>query len=461
MAATDYRNYIRETVLGFDGTTNETADYTQLRFTWTTPTTTRVGLFPPASLNRVAGDPSAPSIASVVRVMLQGTIGPTDEIRVVNSSGQTRFARPASLESSGWMFLGPEDVLAIQAPDATRADILVNDLTDEQLQLWIESEILQQLPNQPQLAQSSMTVTNTEVLPVFSDHLIVFVDPAAVSFDITLPPIAFVELDARITFVRVVGVGIAAEPRVVTDAALDEVNGLAGFVPTQYFLRAPQDSTTYTRIPGGWQRRQGDQAPAETIIAGNPINLSLSLVKSGRFHLLDAGVAVGNVTSMPPLADVPEGAGYLIRNTDTNLHVVDGDAAETINGVASRQHQRGEVMYLESAPAGWYAIGGGNQGVPVSSGAAINPTALELSGNTTPFLMSGALGQALNLPPVANVATGSALVIRNSSAFAHDIVPNGTDLIDGVNVTLVSAAGAKTLIISAGPTLGWMAIISA
>lgn len=124
----DYRNYIRSSPAGFDGATLETAVYTPLRFTYTTTATGAVGRWSPASLGRSG-------VASMARVMLQGVIAPGDFVRVIDSSGGTRFDLPASLESSGWFFLGPADTIAVSAAGATRADILVNDLNDPQLQL--------------------------------------------------------------------------------------------------------------------------------------------------------------------------------------------------------------------------------------------------------------------------------------------------------------------------------------
>jgi hypothetical protein len=135
----DYRNYLRSSPAGFDGATPETAVYTPLRFAYSTTSTGPVGRWSPASLGRTG-------VASMARVMLQGVVDPAvDYVRVIDSSGGTRFDLPASLESSGWFFLGPTDVLAISAPDATRADILINDLNDEQMQGAVSDEVLQSL----------------------------------------------------------------------------------------------------------------------------------------------------------------------------------------------------------------------------------------------------------------------------------------------------------------------------
>ncbi len=101
----DYRNYIRAAA-GFDGATADTAVYTGTRFVFTTPTASAVGRFSPTQLGRR-------NIASMVRVMLQGVVAPGDVVSVLDASGQVRYTRPASLESSGWMFLGPRDTLTI------------------------------------------------------------------------------------------------------------------------------------------------------------------------------------------------------------------------------------------------------------------------------------------------------------------------------------------------------------
>lgn len=669
-ALTSYRVFQR-TAAGFDGATAEaTGIYTQLRNVFSTDTTTTVGSFSPASLNRY-------NVVSLMRIALSGVINPGDEIRVRDALGGVRFTRPASVQSSGWFLVLPDDVIEIEAPDATAADIIVDDLTDPQLLQAAIVEINGGGIIPP--AQTSITVDSATVLPAYNGHLIVFAEAQLPAYDLTLPALADVELDSRITFIRVRGAESPdGEIRVITDAVPTEVNGLSGVTDTAYFLRSDQESTTYLRVPEGWARRQGfqapqritddadpivlpawqegtlyltdqgtvdgnvtqlpqlidcrqgcrlvilanslsagvheltaagldpingkagpylyacgqfpvigdqpvrpvvivehavttwiatavqvptspgvsitaagtipprggmvfvsidlavdgdvtlpaissipvgtqlvitrgagagtpriitpgalvevngvagivetqyflrsigdsityrtggggwtrpmgDQAPAELTAAGNPLNLDA--VKGGFAHILDAGAVAGNVTALPLLADVPEGAGYLIRNTDSNLHVVDPSGAELISGVANRQHQRGEVMYVESSPSGWLALGGGNQGVPVVSAANLAPTAVQLSGNITPVSMTGGAGQSVTLPPVAQVATGSMVVVFNSTAAAaHQITPTGADLIDGVNAAVNDAAGDRTLVISGGPAIGWLTILSA
>jgi hypothetical protein len=331
-ALTDYRNFIRESVAGFDGTTDEAATYSQLKYVWTTPTTTAVGRFTPAALNRVAGT-GQPAIVSVVRVMLEGTLGPTDEVRVVDSSGATRFTRAASLESSGWMFMGPEDVLEIEAPDATKADILVNDLTDSDLQAWILSEVTAS-GNQPvPPAQSSIVVTTTQQLPAFNGHLVVFVLPGALAIDITLPPLGSIALDDKITFVRDRGGGGAlAVARVITETIGTRVNNLTGVADTQFFMRSEQDSVEYTRIPNGWARRQGTQAPQ--LISDDADPIVVPAWQEGTVSLFDRGTVDGNVTQLPALIDCRQGCRLVIlaSSITAGVHALAASGGDTING---------------------------------------------------------------------------------------------------------------------------------
>lgn len=128
----DYRNYIR-TAAGFNGATVDAAVYSGTRFVFTTPTTSAVGRFTPAILGRE-------NVASIARVAMSGVVAPGDYVRVLDASGATRFELEASVAGTPFFFLNPTDVISVSAAGATAANILVNDLSDDQALTWAQVE---------------------------------------------------------------------------------------------------------------------------------------------------------------------------------------------------------------------------------------------------------------------------------------------------------------------------------
>lgn len=418
-ALTDYRNFIRTAIGGFNGVTVETAVYSQLRQVWTTPTTTAVGRFTPASLNRY-------NIVSVVRVMLQGVIAPGDAIRVRDSAGQIRFTRAASLETSGWFFMGPEDVLEIEAAGATAADILVNDLTDEQLQEWILSEITaggQIIP----VGQSSITIVASQVLPDWDGHLIAFVD-APLACTVTLPPLANIPLDAKVTLIRIANVGL---PTLVTDTpATDEVNGRVGAAVTPYNLRSVGDAITYTRVPDGWTRAFGDQVMPQIVSAADP--LPIPPFQGGTLYVESQSVLAGHQILLDPLADYREGCRIMVRCIAASVaNLVVPTAPDLINGSPTLNIPPNATALIENAGGMWVAI----ISDPLNSQIIPAPAPVGPVDGRVVVYISLAVDGDVTLPPLADTPEGSEIIFIRAdgagSGIPRIVADNALDEING------------------------------
>ena len=134
----EYRSYIRYAEF-FDGVTPETAVYTQNKVTWTTTTDTEVGVFSPASLGRV-------NVASMARLAFEGLLtDPHQLILVTTATGTPRYTAPVSRETSGWLYLAPQDHLVLRCSVASKVDILIRDLNGEEIDEYARDEALEAL----------------------------------------------------------------------------------------------------------------------------------------------------------------------------------------------------------------------------------------------------------------------------------------------------------------------------
>src|SRR5690606_24744942 len=101
-----------------------------------------------------------------------------------DSVGTVRFERPASLVSSGFFFLQPQDSIRITASGARKANLLIEDVNEERLAWWIQAEITAQItPPQP---YSERTIIVASQVPAWKGRLLVFLDLGAPG-DIVLP----------------------------------------------------------------------------------------------------------------------------------------------------------------------------------------------------------------------------------------------------------------------------------
>lgn len=435
-ALTDYRNFIRATVGGFDGATLETAAYTQLRQVWTTPTDTRVGRWTPATLNRY-------NVVSVLRVMLQGVIGPGDAIRVRDSAGQIRFTRPASLETSGWFFMGPEDVLEIEAPAATSADILVNDLTDEQLQEWILSEIT--AGNTPVLPDDYSEITIAApgtAVPAWTGRLMVFINFAGAPGDVVLPALADIALGDTVTFLTVPGSLVA---RIVTDTpASDEVNGLVTTAANEYYLRSDSQSVTYTRVTGGWQRRAGFPV-APRFDSGLVSPVQIPAFQEGTFYVVDEMTGAGDVLTLPALADCTAGCRIIVRISGAGVttgvvHALTPSPGESINGNAAGvpflyvagPNSNASVVVAEHAGTFW-SVHANTSDVPINS-TIIAAGAIPAVGGKQFVRITLAADGDVTLPDPALLPLGSQVTVARiaGAGTPRIITHNGVVTVNGV-----------------------------
>lgn len=331
-AQTSPRNFARYTTAGFDGATAETAVYTQLRSEWTTPTDTPVGVWSFSALQRAAGDPLAASIASIARVALEGTIDPlVDLVSVLDSSGAIRVSFTASAEGTPWFFLGPQDSIAIRADDATKADILIQDLTAQNLPWWILTEATQaNIPIDP-FPYSEETLTGGAAVSAWTGRRLEFLSFVGGAGNATLPALADIALGDTITFLRTPG---SLEPTIVVDnPATDTVNGLLGTAANGYPIRSVAQAITYTRVTGGWQRPAGEPVASRITATANPTNIPA--FQEGTLYILDNLTVDGGVINLPSLASCAAGCRIVIQGTSTatGVHVLTPQAGDTINGV--------------------------------------------------------------------------------------------------------------------------------
>lgn len=445
----NYRFYIRAAA-GFNNTTGETATYVQSGLVWTTAITGAVGRWSPAKLGR-------DNVCSLVRVNLEGTVLGSDTVRIYSSNNQIRREVPASLDSSGWLFLTPQDELAIACAGGVQAGILVMDLTPEQVVAWIMAEAAGVVPDLP-LPQLDIDVTATQAIPAYNGPLIVHVDAAA-DADLTLPALADTTAGkAKITVIRTGGAG---QPRIIPEDAGDEVNGRTGVVANQYYLRSIGDGVTYNRVGAGWAMSFGDQAQTTYTSASNPIGIPA--VRSGTLYVIDTAATLDNQADLPPTGNCTQGSRIAVLNTDTQRHLVKPQVGDSLNDTVNGTQYVGpkQVALFELDGTNWIGYGGGNQGLNLSSAGAINLTALQVSGNITTLNTTGAASQDVNLPPVADVAPGSIVVVYNSSGNTHDINPNGTDLINNANATVNVATTKRIIIVAINAAVGWATILGA
>lgn len=427
----DYRNYIRYSAEdGFDGTTEETATYAQVKNVWTTTLTSEVGLFSPTDLGRI----NTPSIA---RIMLEGTIdSDADHIDVLDSTGAVRFTAPASIVSSGFFFLYPQDSIAIFSSGATKADILIEDLNEERLGTWILTESTANItPPQP---YSERTLTEAATLAPWQGRLVVFLEFAA-DGDVALP--VGVALGDTVTFIRSSDNGV---PRIVTGASPGQVNGvatagLANLGVNAYSLRSKYESVTYMRVTGGWQHDAGVGTPKLVVTTTNPA--TLPQLREGFAYIFSESTAAGAVLQLPavapasPLAGTALGSGYVVFNRDTHDHVLLPAVGETINGGASFSIPAKAVVRIEatgSANSHWLASS--RLITQNSASIAALPATVPITGGTQIIRVTAVGAGDLTLPNQGNTPLDTELIITLASGAGpvRIIADNAGDSINGV-----------------------------
>lgn len=130
----DYRVYIRDAA-AFNGATVETAIYAGTGYKFTTATNSAVGIFSPTSIGRF-------NVASLIQVFSDSALVGGDTVTINASTGVVRQAAVFGPAGSGWLFAEPDDTVRITAVGAGRAEIVVNDLNDDQLSQFVSAQII-------------------------------------------------------------------------------------------------------------------------------------------------------------------------------------------------------------------------------------------------------------------------------------------------------------------------------
>ncbi len=209
----DYRVYSRGA--NFDGATAEVATYTQSRFLYTTTANPDdlVGVFGPSDLGRT-------NVVSAVQVVFGAGINTNDWVRVLDSSGNVRTEIDAVAYGAPWLMLEPDDSLALFSASRS-ARIIINDLTDEQLQQWILSSITQSSQVAPDYPTPITTAANTTI-SAWTGGIQFVNTTGALNQTITLPPYTDVEVGDELWMYNA-----SANAHNIAAAAGQTINGAA------------------------------------------------------------------------------------------------------------------------------------------------------------------------------------------------------------------------------------------
>ena len=351
------------------------------------------------------------------------------------------------------VLLGPTDALTFQGP-RNAVDVQTLDFNSDTALATLEGLVA--ATGAPGFPQVETPMTAPGPVSGYGGHRVVKLTFAA-NGTVILPLSVDEPPGGSITFVRAGGVG---NPRILAANDTDTVNTQVGANATAYTLRNVGDAVTYFPIVGGWVRHLG--GPTYGAVSHSAAAFLIPAIASGLAIIGDDGTTLDNTAELPARANCGESAQFLIINRDTLRHRIIAPADAINSATNAIYYVQGRTCALATAvPGGWSILGGGNQGQMFNATGAVSPTAVEVSGGVATVLMRGAAGQDLLLPPVALVANGSLLVVHNTSGGAHDIIPSGTDKINGVNAATTDAAGARTLIYALGPNEGWVTLTSA
>lgn len=342
----NYRNFIRSTTGGFDGTTAESAAYAQTGLVWQTPTATAVGIWSPTALGRS-------NCCSLVRVALEGTLLGSDTVAAVADGGQTRVSRVASLDSSGWIFLNPTDDVRITCAGGTRANILVSDLLEEEVADWVLAEIAAggQTEN-----VSFLVVTGTQAIPAWTGTCFAFINCAAPAI-LTLPAAALQSQVSRLVLVRTGGIF-----PLVQAAGTDTINGVA----SSGFQISGRTAIEVYRAGAGYT----SSAPILTAVtnlanavAGATVDLPQSLAPNTDVQI---DYTAAGFLRLPVLAEAPLEVDQLVQRTPgggTSQAVLIPRAGEIVNGEVDGRVYLGErgVLRIRRNTVGWCVTSDGGR----------------------------------------------------------------------------------------------------
>lgn len=412
----DYRYYNRNTVGGFNGATVETAIWANVGFEFNTALNTAVGLWTPEKLGRANG------CCSLVMVQFQGTINDGDSVSVIaDPSGQTRRSVPASLDMTPWLFLGPRDKLKINAPNATAAGIMVNDLTDEQLQTWILAQQTGSPTSEP-LVQVVDADTNVNGA---ADIIIIAEPPLGSTINISLADAADVNNGRSVTVFRRNGFGG------VTVNAASPINDSNEKIPVD-------GGVNIVKRGGTWDATLAPILP-DQVLSNNVADTTVLVPSVGSgFQCYQIEFTARGRLRMPNVAGVQLGTKIgLIRYSDgsttpVRVQVIPDQVGDRMNGCPNGivylnqgDSAVGAVVLAECVEGGWVLTG--DRQIDAMQ-------VLTVTGNLT--LDSGWVGDkiirytgagngTLTGPLIANQVAGMGFWLVVSGAGTCTFAPNG------------------------------------
>lgn len=445
---TDYRIYIRNTVAGFDFVTPETAIYAQIGFGFQTPTTTAVGVFDNSSIGRKA------NTASLINIFSDTAAVPGDLVAIISSSGTARVTAPFRPQGSGWLLALPDDQVGIASLTGTRAEIFVNDLSDEQLIQYLSNTACCE-PVFPPFEIVTLTLNAPAQLPAFSGEMVVFLD-FALDGDVTLQNLADAPEGSKITFIRTGGLGV---PRIVADALTDEVNGSTDVIFTPYPLRSSQDSIRYYRVQSGWQRDLGTHAGPLINTAVTPTDIPAA--SEGTQYVLSRIIGPGTI-NLPDVTLCRAGYRIVVSNTGTGTLTVAPFGAQDINGVLTTYTIPviGTAMFEVSGSAAaseWIAIEQSENPPVITDAAALVAVPAFRGFGRQIVRVTNATGVNVTLPAVGTLQVGASIQVENIQGTngIATVTPNGAELINGLDRRVIAMARSAIFV---NDGIGWSSV---
>lgn len=388
----NYRHFIR-TAAGCDGATADVGPYTQIGLVWTTANTGAVGLFGPSILGRSDVN-NNPRTVSIARVCLSGTVLGLNTVEVVNAAGQSRIARPASLDSSGWMWLNPDDSIRVTAAGATGLELFILDLDSAAALAWASGEACCGTSSSENCCEtSSITVTESTTLLPWANTLFVFVNgPLDTTTVITLTAFADITLNRRAVVVRVGG-GVV----VVIPTTGESMNGkVNGIVELDGF-----GGVIFDRREVTWTSTKPNMATAQTLEIANPGDTVTIAPPTGVMDPVRIEATASGFARLPTIINWPTTDYFPItRNGGTGQIIIIPFAGEILNGEVDGRVFLGfnDVALAHKTPFG---------AVVVTSSGSRPIRCLTLAANATLDFFGAAIvvnatqaaAQNVNLPP--------------------------------------------------------------
>lgn len=216
----DYRVYIRRSAGGFDGATLDTATYTAQGHKFITASNAQTGLFGPGAGTTSLGR-SGPT-ASLIKVFSDAPFQAGDTVRILASNGTVRQTEDFTPSGSAWMYADPDDQVSITSAASDLAEIVVNDLSDDQLTSFSSAEAIAaagafSFAGTPVQSAANLSPSATDL----SEKITVIEMTGAAAQDLLLPSIAAVAVGSQ-----VIVFNSSINAHTITPTGLDEIDGV-------------------------------------------------------------------------------------------------------------------------------------------------------------------------------------------------------------------------------------------